>query len=141
MEEKQYKNRHLKYLKSDNWSTPKQLYEELKKEFNLTFDPCPLNTDLKNALFENWNGNIFCNPPYSNIDNFINKGLLELKKGNANICVFLLPVSTDTKWFHKYIYYNKNAKIRFIKGRLKFGNGKNPAPFPSMVVIFENENH
>lgn len=31
---------------------------------------------------------------------------------------------------------NERAEIRFIKGRLKFGNSKNSAPFPSMIVIF-----
>ena len=46
----------------------------------------------------------------------------------------LLPARTDTKWFHEYIY--KKAEIRFIKGRLKFGNSVNSAPFPSMIVIF-----
>lgn len=49
--------------------------------------------------------------------------------------VMLLPARTDTKWFHEYIY-NK-AEIRFIKGRLKFGNSKNAAPFPSMIVVFD----
>lgn len=48
--------------------------------------------------------------------------------------VMLLPARTDTKWFHEYIY-NK-AEIRFLKGRLKFGNSINSAPFPSMIVIF-----
>ena len=47
----------------------------------------------------------------------------------------LLPARTDTKWFHEYIYHK--AEIRFIRGRLKFGNSKNSAPFPSMVAIFE----
>ena len=49
----------------------------------------------------------------------------------------LLPARTDTKWFHDYIY--GKAEIRFIKGRLKFGDAKNSAPFPSMVVIFKRE--
>lgn len=50
--------------------------------------------------------------------------------------VLLIPARTDTKWFHEYIY-NK-AEIRFIKGRLKFGNSKNSAPFPSMIIVFNN---
>lgn len=29
------------------------------------------------------------------------------------------------------------SEIRFIKGRLKFGNAKHPAPFPSAVVVFK----
>lgn len=47
----------------------------------------------------------------------------------------LIPARTDMIYFHEYIYHK--AEIRFIKGRLKFGNAKNSAPFPSMVVIFE----
>jgi site-specific DNA-methyltransferase (adenine-specific) len=46
----------------------------------------------------------------------------------------LIPSRTDTQWFHKHIY--KQAEIRFIKGRLKFGDSQNSAPFPSMVVVF-----
>lgn len=46
----------------------------------------------------------------------------------------LIPARTDTRWFHDYIYHK--SEIRFIRGRLKFNDGKNPAPFPSMVVIF-----
>ena len=49
----------------------------------------------------------------------------------------LIPARTDTKWFHKYIY--GKAEIRFVKGRLKFGDSNNSAPFPSMVVIFKNK--
>ena len=51
--------------------------------------------------------------------------------------VMLLPARTDTKWFHEYIYHN--SEIRFVKGRLKFGEAKNAAPFPSMVVIFKGK--
>ena len=46
----------------------------------------------------------------------------------------LIPARTDTKAFHEYIY--RKAEIRFVKGRLKFGNAQNSAPFPSMVVVF-----
>lgn len=49
----------------------------------------------------------------------------------------LLPARTDTKWFHDYIY--GKSQIRFIKGRLKFGGCQNAAPFPSMVVIFDEK--
>ena len=49
----------------------------------------------------------------------------------------LIPARTDTRYFHQYIY--KKSEIRFLKGRLKFGNSKNGAPFPSMVVVMKNE--
>lgn len=47
----------------------------------------------------------------------------------------LLPARTDTSWFHDYIYRNAD-EIRFLKGRVKFGNAKHSAPFPSMVVVY-----
>lgn len=120
--------------KTDDWSTPKELYNKLNNEFNFTFDPCPLRSE-EDGLNIDWVGNIFINPPYSNIKGFLEKGLNELKKGNANVLVYLVPARTDTKWFHEYVY-NK-AEIRFIKGRLKFGDSKNSAPFPSMLVIIK----
>ena len=45
-----------------------------------------------------------------------------------------VPGVAYTKWFHRWIY--KRAEIRFIQGRLKFGNSVNSAPFPSMICIF-----
>ena len=51
--------------------------------------------------------------------------------------VFLIPARTDTRWFHK-IVLPKAAEIRFLQGRLKFGNSTNSAPFPSMIVIFKS---
>jgi site-specific DNA-methyltransferase (adenine-specific) len=47
----------------------------------------------------------------------------------------LLPSRTDTRWWHEYII-EKKAKVVFIKGRLKFGDSKNSAPFPSAIAIF-----
>lgn len=49
----------------------------------------------------------------------------------------LLPARTDTRWFHEFIY--GKAEIRFVRGRLKFGNATNSAPFPSMVVVWRGD--
>jgi hypothetical protein len=49
--------------------------------------------------------------------------------------VYLIPARTDTKWFHEMVLPNAK-EIRFIKGRLKFGDAENSAPFPSMLVVF-----
>lgn len=46
----------------------------------------------------------------------------------------LIPARTDTRWFHEYVY--GKAEIRFVRGRLKYGNAKWNAPFPSMIVIY-----
>ena len=76
---------------------------------------------------------VFCNPPYSNIAKWVEKAYVEAQKPNT-LAVLLIPVRTDTKWFHKYIY--NQQEVRFIKGRLRFKGSSNNAPFPSMIVVF-----
>jgi len=117
---------------SDNYSTPPDFYEELNKEFKFDFDPCPLKP-TQDGLQVDWVGNIFINPPYSNIKAWVEKGLYEMERGTAKTLVYLLPCRTDTKYFHELIYHR--AELRFVKGRLKF-SGKAPAPFPVYLAIF-----
>ena len=77
---------------------------------------------------------VFCNPPYGReLTKWVKKCHDEGQNGAT--VVMLIPARTDTRWFHDYIY-NK-AEIRFIKGRLKFGNSKSSAPFPSMLIIYK----
>lgn len=118
---------------TDNWSTPKEVYENLNKEFLFNFDPCPLGGT--NGLNVDWGTSTFCNPPYSNIKEWIKYGYIQsLSKRTV---VFLIPSRTDTRWWHEYVM--KASEIRFIKGRLKFGNAKNSAPFPSCIVVFKTD--
>ena len=122
--------------KSDNWQTPKDLLLELYKEFNIDFDPCPLNP-LSDGLKIDWGKRCFVNPPYPKVSEFLKKAHEEIEKGNTEIAVFLTFANTDTAWFHDYLY-NK-AEIRFIKGRLRFRNEKgevqNSAMRPSMICV------
>lgn len=77
---------------------------------------------------------MFCNPPYGReIGKWVQKCYEESRKVNT-LVVMLVPARTDTKWFHDYVY--GKAEIRYVRGRLKFGDSKNAAPFPSMVVIY-----
>lgn len=78
---------------------------------------------------------MFCNPPYSKAAEWVKKCYAESLKPKTTV-VLLVPARTDTKWFHKYIYHR--AEIRFLKGRLKFSDSQNAAPFPSMLVIFRS---
>lgn len=119
---------------SVHWATPKGVYADLHKEFRFDFDPCPLGeaeADGAAPLFTPWAGRrVFCNPPYNNaMVPFLERAM------EAEVAVFLIPARTDTRWFHN-IVLPLAAEIRFVKGRLKFGDSKNSAPFPSMIVIF-----
>jgi site-specific DNA-methyltransferase (adenine-specific) len=126
--------------KSDKWATPKDLYDKLNDEFHFDFDPCPI--DWKegdpNGLTIEWGSCSFVNPPYSNVAKWIEKSNIEWKKGKK--IVMLINAITDTKAFHEYIL--GNAEIRFIKGRVKFVNPKNPKILnpnvkPSIIVVFK----
>lgn len=119
---------------SQDWTTPKDVYDELDKEFNFDFDPCPNNPSF-DGLNINWGVANFVNPPYKSDlqDAFIKKAYEESLLGK--VCVILIPSRTDTKRWHNYILPFA-SEIRFIKGRLKFGGSKNSAPFPSAIIIF-----
>ena|SRR2546426_994312 len=144
---------------SSEWCTPKPFFKKLDAEFHFTTDVgatkenalCQDYLGLDNgrpALTSDWGTVNFCNPPYGRgIGSWVSKAFLESRKGK--IVVMLIPVRTDTKWFHTWIL-GKASEIRFIRGRLKFSIpqaknkeniGKYSAPFPSMVVVFEPFNH
>ena len=115
------------------WKTPKAVYQVLDSEFAFDFDPCPTNPTFDGLNIE-WGQCNFVNPPYgSMLSKWIEKGYNEWKKGKT--VVFLIPSRTDTIAWHKYIM--KATEIRFIKGRLKFGDATNSAPFPSAIIIFK----
>lgn len=119
---------------SVEWATPKGVYEKLHEEFRFDFDPCPLGgtEDGTAQLFVPWRGKrVFCNPPYGPGL----RGFLE-RAQEAELAVYLIPARTDTRWFHEIVLPHAK-EIRFVKGRLKFGDAKNSAPFPSMIVVFE----
>jgi len=129
------------------WSTPQDLFDELDKEFHFELDVCAAAENAKckkfytkedNGLEKPWMGErCWMNPPYGReISKWIKKAYFSTQERNHGFVVCLLPARTDTKWFHLYIYKKRNVEIRFLKGRLKFGDCKNSAPFPSMLVIF-----
>lgn len=130
--------------KTDLWETPQDFFDKLNDEFHFTLDACATAENSKcerfytkeqDSLAQPWDGVVWCNPPYGRqIRLWVKKACLSAQ--NGALVVMLLPARTDTAWFHNYIY--QRAEIRFIRGRLKFGNSKNSAPFPSMVCIFEN---
>lgn len=140
---------------SDEWETPQNLFDELKKEFNFEVDLAarPCNAKCKSFVTDinkvdeitiSNNAFIWCNPPHSKITMFF-----EFRKKHNLRAVFLVYSRTDTKWFHEYVYNKPNVEIRFLKGRLKItyppafltkGRGKEIcAPAPSMLVIFRGD--
>jgi hypothetical protein len=119
----------------ETWRTPKAVFQTLDAEFNFDFDPCPPNPTF-NGLEISWGHSNFVNPPYGNQIGLWLKKAFEERRQNK-LSVFLIPSRTDTRWWHEYCM-NAN-EIRFIKGRLKFDDQPNPAPFPSAIIVIKPE--
>ena len=123
---------HFSSLRPD-WKTPKAVYQILDAEFSFDHDPCPPNYTV-DGLTSEWGKSNYVNPPYNQLKAWLKKGYEEWRKGKT--VVFLIPSRTDTIAWHEYCM--KATEIRFIKGRLKFDDSGNSAPFPSAIVVFKS---
>lgn len=129
---------------SEEWETPKGLFAAYDRTYQFDLDVCASAENAKctdyfdrylDGLSKAWHGrSCWMNPPYGRgiTGKWVKKAYEESQLGTLVVC--LLPARTDTKWFHEYCL---KGEIRFLKGRLKFGNAKHSAPFPSMIVIFD----
>jgi len=142
-----------------DYCTPQDFFDRLNEEFHFALDAAATEKSAKcqlyytkevDALKMSWRsagGSVFCNPPYGRqLGMWVKKAYEEAKYGTT--IVLLIPARTDTSYFHDYIY--GHAEVRFIRGRLVFvdedgmpckdAKGHSmPAPFPSMVVIYNGK--
>lgn len=127
---------------SDMWGTPQKLFDNLNKRYEFQLDVCAIAENAKCAsyyspevdgLSQDWNGVLWMNPPYGRGIIHWMKKAYESSRDNGATVVCLVPSRTDTKWWHEY---GMKGEIHFIKGRLKFGDGENVAPFPSAIIIY-----
>ena len=126
------------------WETPQDFFNKLNDVFNFNLDSCAEVDTAKvanyytvedDALVQDWKGNVWCNPPYGREQiKFVNKALDESNKHKSTV-VLLIPARPDTKVWQNVIFPNA-SQVCFVKGRLRFGNSKENAPFPCAVVVF-----
>ena len=149
-----YKSDTFKTSNDDTWTTPRDFYDKLNDEFGFGLDAAALQSSTlvpdnwygpdhpdpaaRDALRINWNHNsrgkpIWLNPPYGRtIKDWVAKADYESKQGATVVC--LVPARTDSNWWWDHCHHHE---VRFIRGRLKFGNQPNAAPFPSAVVVMK----
>ena len=137
----------------DERSTPKDFFDTLNAEFHFDIDCAASKLNHKcdlwfgedgvenDAIEADWAAmTCFLNPPYSVAGGFVQKARDEADKGAT--VVLLLPVRSDTKWWHKYVwdkdthlpgtpepfqtvdvpdgYWRPGVRCRFLPGRLNF---------------------
>lgn len=127
---------------TDQWATPQAFFDKVNAKFGFTLDVCASPENAKcgafftkedDGLTKSWQGVVWMNPPYGReIGHWMRKAYESAKDGAVVVC--LVPARTDTAWWHDYAAM---GCVEFIRGRLKFGNAKTGAPFPSALVVFD----
>lgn len=136
--------------KSEEYETPNEIFEPLQKEFNLELDVCATKENTKckkfytkedDALIQDWNrfGNFWMNPPFGRgLKKWVQKAYEESQKGVIGVSI--LPVRSNTLWWHRYIIDAK-AEVRFLKGEIKFNDCKRGLWLPFAIVIWKPLTH
>lgn len=136
--------------KLHTWRTPDVIFKPLHDRFNFTID---LAADKENTLLpkffgeeedslkQNWEGHTgWCNPPYGRQIPKWTKKCLNTKVQPGNAIVILLPARPDTSWWHDV---KDNCITVFLRRRIPFTEPSKQetvgAPFPSMLLVFLNE--
>jgi phage N-6-adenine-methyltransferase len=70
------------------------------------------------GLSQQWNGRVWCNPPYSDAGKFVEKLLTGLSAGRTTEALLLVNAYCDTRWFHRAAA--ACAAICFPLGRIYF---------------------
>ena len=129
---------------TDLWATPMDFFKRYDNLYGFELDVCADDENAKckkyftkrdDGLSKDWSGVCWMNPPYGREIGLWMKKAWESSLSGATV-VCLVPARTDTKWWHDYAM---KGEIEFIRGRLKFVNATNSAPFPSAVVVYRGK--
>lgn len=116
---------------TDDWRTPSDLYDLIVNENNY-LDCFPFNANYNEFDKIYYGKKLYANPPYSK-NKYVVEWIENQLKANSEV-LLLLPARTDTLYFHQLL--ELNPLIYFIKGRLKFNDCKQSAPFPPIFMKF-----
>lgn len=89
---------------------------------------------------------VWCNPPYVSIEPWVRTAFETTQALDDVLWFLLLPVSTDTRWFYRYVWEERmmrpreGVEVHLPNGRIHFIDSehpeKNDPKAPNLVVIF-----
>lgn len=120
--------------KRNDYETPPELYQaglRMAKIFTgFACDVCCSRENITayhhfiegetDGLKADWYDFNWCNPPYNECNKWIKKAYEEQQKGNYT--VMLIPVRTETKYWHDYILFNDFVEIKWLRKGYRFIN-------------------
>jgi phage N-6-adenine-methyltransferase len=131
----------------DDRGTPQDFWDELNERYHFTLDvaAAPHNaktanyyTRLADGLLQPWHGSVWCNPPYSGLDRWLEKAWHEWGRGHVRAgvlqawtpaprsIVMLLPANRpEQPWWQQYVEPHRDRPggpltVKFLPGRLRF---------------------
>lgn len=141
----------------DDWNTPRVICNLVERLGPIGLDPCSNAGSIVPArvkwtidddglspsrpwsatLFRSSDEIIYVNPPYGRaIRHWVARADQEYSAGAS--VVGLLPARVDTYWWQRYVAASA-AAVCFWRGRLTFLGARDPAPFPSALVLWTDE--
>lgn len=114
---------HEKTSASDEWYTPRYIFEALGARFISDPYPAPVPTPSREYCAINrrgaWGSFVWCNPPYS----MINSAMRLFRDNDSGIA--LVFARTGTAWWQQHVM-QAGAHVMFLRARVKFvrGDGK-----------------
>lgn len=123
--------------RNDDIETPEWLYKVLDEKYHFDFDPCPINYNPnqdQSGLKSEWGQRNFINPPFSQIKDWLVKGVEEAGKGK--LCVFLITLRGNTNYWFDWVW-PLASEIQFIQGKITFKGYDKPCPIPMVIVVYE----
>lgn len=147
---------------TDDRTTPDWVFDPLDARFAFDLDVCATKDNCKvpiylgpdaplaicrdalakEARWSQWGSTWWMNCPYSEIPLWLAKAMREIRFADEPCrCVCLLPVSTSSIWFHKYLW-NKHTRtwreivgyVDFLDKRIDFAPHFTGAKWPNIVV-------
>lgn len=138
------------------WYTPKEIIEAARRLMK-TIDVDPASSDIANqivkatiyytveddGLKQEWKGNVWMNPPYSQplVTQFCNLLVEKYVMGEINQACVLVNNATETEFYQNMMKHCK--AICFIKGRVKFtykGERSTGAPLQGQTILYFGDN-
>lgn len=143
----------------DNLGTDPKLFATLDQRFHFTLDVAASHENTKcrqyyrkegNALAQPWFERVWCNPPYSEIAQWVRKAWDEWELGRTQLIVMLLPANRpEQAWWQDLVepYRDRPGsplRTEFLRGRQRFvmpgaeaiGPNERP-PFGCVLLIWE----
>lgn len=145
---------HVSFNSGNNeWYTPADIIEAARTAMgSIDFDPASSDVAQKvvraaeyhtvdtDGLAQDWNGNVWMNPPYAAelIGKFVDKLIEQLP--NIEQAIVLVNNATETEWFGKLA--SKADMVCFPRSRVKFymPDGRTGAPLQGQAILYFGQN-